>query len=134
MAGRDREPLFGARLSDLRRASRRDMAIRFGFGVAISAVSAIVGITAGARAGGLLLAFPAILPATLTLIEKQDGEASARDDDNGAMLGALALLAFAVVGWQAFPRLGPAVAIPAATLAWLLTAVALYVLTRLRRR
>jgi hypothetical protein len=63
--------------SKLRSVTVRDYVIRFGFGFLISVVSAVVTDLSGARIGGLFLAFPAILPATLTLVEKKEGIAQA---------------------------------------------------------
>jgi hypothetical protein len=124
------EPLFGADLGGLRGVPRRNLVIRFVFGALVSVVAGLVALWFGPGPGGLLLAFPAILPATLTLIEKADGDASARDDDAGAALGAVALIGFAAIGWLLLPRYGAAVALLAAAAGWLLGAVGLYLFSR----
>ena len=77
-----------------------DLLIRSGFGAAISSVARIVSALAGTEPGGILLAFPAILPATLTLVEKEESERQAEGLDVGSILGATALAAFAVVVWR----------------------------------
>jgi hypothetical protein len=123
-------PLFGLEAGALRRTSKRNMAVRFAFGAVLSIVAGVVGVVWGPLAGGLLLAFPAILPATLTLIENQEGERSARDDDDGAALGALGLAAFAFVAWRLHSH-GMPVALAAGSAAWLLTGTFLYLLSRL---
>lgn len=97
----------------------RDLAIRFGFGAGVSTVASLISIFVGVRAGGLMLAFPAILPATLTLIEQERSERKAADADLGSILGALGLSAFAAGAWWLLPRQGAAVALVAAGLAWL---------------
>src|SRR5207253_3283130 len=51
----------------------------------------------GPSAGGLFLAFPAILPASLTLVARHDSRGDAADDARGAVLGAAALIVFAAV-------------------------------------
>jgi hypothetical protein len=53
----------------------RDWFIRFGFGAAVSAVASVIAAVAGPRAGGVFLAFPAILLASLTLVAKEEGRA-----------------------------------------------------------
>ncbi len=113
------------------------MLIRFGFGAAISAVAGIVSVVAGSEPGGILLAFPAILPATLTLVEKEESERQAEDLDLGSILGAAALAAFAVVVWQYMGVGSAPLVLAAATAAWLIAAVVLYLGLRLamvRRR
>jgi hypothetical protein len=75
-----------------------------------------------------MLAFPAILAASLTLIEEQEDSVDAREDARGATAGAIALAAFAVVALLAFGHLPGAAALVLAAAAWLLTAGALYVL------
>ncbi len=107
-------------------APLRDLVVRFGFGFVVSAVAGVIAMTLGARAGGIMLGFPAILPATLTLIEKKQSEQDAEHDDIGAILGAAALIVFAIVGWQLFPRIAAAGALAAAAAAWLVAALVLY--------
>jgi hypothetical protein len=65
----DRERV-GFEWSKTRSVKPKELGLRFVFGAAIAAVAAMVGMLLGPKAGGLFLAFPAILPASLTLIEK----------------------------------------------------------------
>jgi uncharacterized membrane protein (GlpM family) len=128
------EPIVGIHLGAVRDLPVGDLAIRFAFGAAISAIAGVVAILAGSEVGGILLAFPAILPATLTLIEKDEGERQAEDLDVGSILGAAALAAFAVVIWQ-YMTVNPAPVILAlATIAWLAAAVMLYLALRVVSR
>ncbi len=65
--------------------------LRFVFGGAITVATGLVASHYGPAVGGMFLAFPAILPASLTLVERHDGRAGATDNARGARLGALAL-------------------------------------------
>lgn len=124
------EPLLGISGEDARNVPPRDLAIRFAFGAAISTVAALISIFTGLRVGGLLLAFPAILPATLTLIEKEESERKAADDVLGSLLGAMGLASFAAAAWWLLPRAGAPLALLGAVVAWLVTAFATYFLLR----
>ncbi len=73
------------------------LSLRFAFGAAIALVAGLVGIRGGPRIGGLFLAFPAVLPAALTLLEREEGTTKTDVDALGAILGALAMVAFAVL-------------------------------------
>lgn len=120
------EPAIGLRPGALRDIPSRDLLIRFGFGAAISAIAAWVAIVAGSGPGGILLAFPAILPATLTLVEREEGERKAEDLDVGAVLGALALAPFALVIWQYVDTGSAPLVLALGTIAWLVASVLLY--------
>jgi hypothetical protein len=61
------------RPGELKRTSPRDWLIRFGLGAGVSALAGVVSALAGPRIGGMFLAFPAILLASLTLVAKEDG-------------------------------------------------------------
>lgn len=112
-----------------------DYLVRFAFGAGISAVAAIIGIALGARPGGVLLAFPAILPASLTLIERKSNRDQAVVDVTGAIIGGAALIVFAAAAAWALPRMNPIVSVIVAGVLWAVSAVGLYVLVvRLRRR
>jgi uncharacterized membrane protein (GlpM family) len=104
----------------------RDYIIRFCFGAAISLVAGLVGMKFGPRLGGVFLAFPAILPASLTLIAKKEGDDRAAGDSIGAVLGAIAMIAFAVIVSLWVVRLGVVLALAIALAVWLVVAVALY--------
>lgn len=104
------------------------LALRFGFGAAVSAVAAVIGNVAGDRAGGLFLAFPAILPATLTLVEQNEGISRAVSETRGAVVGALALVGFAGVVVGLVTQMPGIVALLLATAGWFLGANALYFL------
>jgi uncharacterized membrane protein (GlpM family) len=113
-------------LGRLRRVRVRDYVVRFAMGAAISVVAAVVGKIIGVRFGGTLLAFPAILPASLTLIQEEEGTSRADRDAIGAILGAVGLVIFGMVGEATFGRVDPALALALAILGWLVTALLLY--------
>jgi hypothetical protein len=126
--------------------------VRFVFGGIVTALAGIIAKRFGAEIGGLFLAFPAIFPATATLIEKHEkrkkeeagqegtgrGRAAAGVDAAGAAMGTLGLAVFAVIVWQGLPQLKLAVVLTMATVAWLVTSVGVWQLReslwrRLRR-
>lgn len=115
----DYEPVVGISLAGVRKVPRRNLAVRFAFGAGVSTIAAMIGIFVGLRPGGLMLAFPAILPATLTLLVQEESDRKAADDDLGSVLGALGLAAFAATAWWLLPRVGAPLGLTGAGLAWL---------------
>jgi hypothetical protein len=105
-----------------------DYLTRFAFGAGISLIAGMVGMSFGPVVGGVLLGFPAILPASLTLIEKKEGKEEASIDSLGAILGAVAMVAFAVVVTLWVTRWGVALSLVVALAVWLVVAGALYAL------
>jgi hypothetical protein len=116
----------------LRDLTRRELGIRFAFGALVSILSGLVGLAFGMRAGGIFLASPAILAASLTLIEKQENSAEAREDARGATAGGLAMATFAAIAALSFGHLGWAVALLLASVSWLVVALGLYLLAWFR--
>ena len=104
----------------------RDYLIRFCFGAGISLVAGVIGMKFGPVLGGVWLGFPAILPASLTLIEKKEGKEAASVDSIGAILGAIAMIAFAIAVSLAATRWGVVPGLVAALAVWLVVAVGLY--------
>jgi hypothetical protein len=107
-------------------ASGKDLAIRFGFGAGTSVVAGIVSLLAGPTVGGVFLAFPAILLASLTLVAGEEGRSKARDDARGAAAGAIGLIAFAAVGAALFVTGPSPAAFVAAAVAWTLVALGVF--------
>jgi len=120
------EPTIGDRVSErptakpgkLRELRPRELAVRFAAGALTSVLAGAVTLAFGARTGGILLAFPAILAASLTLIEEQEDSADAREDARGAVIGGLALALFAAVAALALLHLPGGVALALAAGAW----------------
>jgi hypothetical protein len=121
----DRPALQPKRIAGVR---GRDLAYRFGAGALTSAVAGVVTLALGARAGGLLLAFPAILAASLTLIEEEEEPAESREDARGAVLGGCGMAVFAAVAAVLFGHFAAALALGCAAAAWLLSTVILYLI------
>jgi len=110
----------------------REYAVRFVFGGVITVLAGIIAKKFGPAVGGLFLAFPAILPASVTLVEKhtrrlqkhrgfgakRSGRRAAALDAAGAAMGGFGLFVFALVLWAALPRTSASLALILATLAW----------------
>jgi hypothetical protein len=123
--------------SNFRRTKPHEYAIRFVIGGLVTLAAGLVAHRFGPIAGGFFLAFPAIFPASATLVEKHEaerkqilglhgikrGRRSAALDAIGASLGSLGLVAFAIVVWQLAPSFGSAAVLSSATLAWLVVSV-----------
>jgi disulfide bond formation protein DsbB len=124
-----RQPL-GIQPRELRGSNAKEYLIRFAFGAGVSAAAALITAVWGPRIGGTFLAFPAILPASLTLIERQRGTAEATSDAKGGQLGGLGLIAFGLVAWQLLPRLAPTLALFLALAAWCVVATGAYLILR----
>lgn len=109
----------------------RDYALRFVFGAGIALAAGVIGTWFGPKVGGLFLGFPAILPASLTLIQKKEGRDEASVDSVGAMLGAAALTAFAVVVVATVMGVGVVPCLLIAFMVWLAVSSGLYFLVAL---
>jgi hypothetical protein len=110
----------------IREVSFRELAIRFIAGALTSVAAGVVTLVFGPRVGGVFLAFPAILAASLTLIEQEEDSANAREDARGAMIGGIAMAAFAGIAAITFLKLNAAVALALATVGWFVVAVGCY--------
>jgi hypothetical protein len=119
-------------LSGFRETRWFEYAVRFAAGGAITVIAGLIARKWGPSVGGLFLAFPAIFPASATLVEKHErqrkqrkglqgkkrGEDVAAADSIGAAMGSLGLIAFAVVCWGFFPRHPAGLVIASATFVW----------------
>jgi uncharacterized membrane protein (GlpM family) len=111
----------------LKQTKWSEYGVRFLLGGLITVGAGIIAKQQGPVVGGLFLAFPAIFPASVTLIEKHerdsDGEKCALDDAAadaaGTALGSIGLMAFALAVWALIPSLSPVLTIICATVAWL---------------
>jgi hypothetical protein len=104
----------------LKKSRPWELAVRFAFGGVLTVLAGLVTRAFGPVVGGLLLAFPAILPASLTLVKQHDGKAQAIDDARGGRLGSIGLVAFAATVWLAPAVWPPAVVLVVATIVWAL--------------
>ena len=122
--------------SALRQTRGYEYLIRFVLGGVMTAVAGLIAARFGPVIGGLFLAFPAIFPASATLIEKhvrerkekvglpgaRRGKEAAALDAVGAALGSFGLAAFGLVIWLMIVR-SPAWALVLAAASWLAVAV-----------
>jgi hypothetical protein len=130
-------------VSALRETRWYEYLIRFALGGAMTVITGIIATRFGPVVGGLFLAFPAIFPASATLIEKHErerkekaglagarrGKEAAALDAAGATLGSLGLAAFALIIWLMVEQ-APYLALVLATLGWLVVAVLAWILRR----
>jgi hypothetical protein len=99
--------------------------VRFLFGGLVCVVAGLIASAFRPRTGGLLLAFPAVLPASLTLIARHTGSSrSAGADALGSTFGAVGLAAFAIVLWAAADHAAALTTLLLASVGWLVTAFA----------
>jgi hypothetical protein len=119
--------------SALREIKWYQYAIRFIFGGLITATTGLIAQHFGPIIGGLFLAFPAIFPASATLIEKHEKERKQKHglsgtaraaqavsiDAAGAASGTLGLAIFALVAWRLLPSHPAWLALIIAALSWL---------------
>ncbi len=127
-------------LSSLRRASWYEWVLRYVAGGLVTVVAGLMAKFFGPVFGGLFLAFPAIMCASATLIEKHERqkkqragfEGSARGrkaaglDTAGAVLGCVGLGVFALLIWKQLDHHSPLLVLFAATLLWLLVSITLW--------
>jgi hypothetical protein len=130
--------------SAFRRTRWYEYAVRFLFGGAITVIAGLLARHFGPAFGGLFLAFPAIFPASATLVEKHEKEKKQRagifHTDRGrqaaalaaagAAMGSVGLVTFGFIVWRLLPIWHPAIVLLCATAGWLVTS---FVLWRVRR-
>jgi Protein of unknown function (DUF3147) len=128
-------------LSALRETRWYEYLIRFALGGAMTVIAGLIADRFGPIVGGLFLAFPAIFPASATLIEKhvreqkekaglsgaRRGREAAALDAAGATLGSFGLAAFALIIWLLIED-APASAFTLASVAWLAVAILAWML------
>jgi uncharacterized protein DUF3147 len=105
-------------LGKVRELRARELGYRFIAGAMTSIAAGTATLAFGPRAAGILLAFPAILAASLTLIEEQEDSAEAREDARGAIIGGFSLALFAVVAALTLGKLSSAIALLLSAAAW----------------
>jgi hypothetical protein len=120
----------------LRETKPHELIVRFMVGGMITAFTGVIAKKFGPAVGGLFLAFPAILPASVTLINKHErerkeraglhgtkrGREAASADAAGAAIGSIALFVFAILVWQLLPRFRPWLVLTGITVLWFLIA------------
>jgi uncharacterized membrane protein (GlpM family) len=128
--------------SEIAESKLYEYVLRFVFGGTVTAMTGLVAKRYGPEIGGLFLAFPAILPATATLIEKHEKEKKERSGKNGtargrkaagvdaagAAMGCAGLAVFALIVWQILPNSSSGFTLVTATVAWLIVAVSVWLI------
>ena len=112
----------------IKEARLRDYAIRFVFGGTISVVAALIGAVLKEPIGGIFTAFPAIMLASLTLIDKAEDREHASYDAVGAALGAVGFIACAFFISRTLGQWPVAASLGMGILIWLVVSVGLYAL------
>ena len=128
----------------LQESEWHEYTIRFALGGLITVAAGLLAKEFGPAVGGLFLAFPAMMPATVTLVQKHEVErkrehgvsATKRGLDvaaatsAGTTLGSFGLIAFAVLFWRLAPHFQVAVAILLALMGWAITALAAWMVRK----
>jgi hypothetical protein len=134
-------------LSAVRRTKWYEVILRIIFGGLATVATGMIAKSYGPVVGGLFLAFPAIFPASATLVEKHekekrqcahiDGVNRARRavalEARGTAMGSIGLGAFAIVVWQFLSGRPAWLVLTAATLTWLITSLLIWELRRVVR-
>lgn len=127
-------------VSAMRRTRWYEYAIRFVFGGTITVITGLLAKQYGPALGGLFLAFPAIFPASATLIDKHEkqrklragiatterGRKAAALDARGAIGGSLGLAFFAFIVWNLLSLHNAVLTILAALALWLLVSTGIW--------
>ena len=112
------EESVGAQPEALRQVSPHSLVVRFAFGAVTSVAAGALSLLTTPLIGGVMLAFPAILAASLTLIEEEEDARDAREDARGGIVGACALTLFAAVATLTFTHLPGGVVLALSTVVW----------------
>lgn len=126
--------------SGLKQSKWYEYVIRFALGGLVTVIAGLLAKKIGPGFGGLFLAFPAILAASTTLVEKHEREKkeekglhglyrsrqAAGADAAGAAMGSFGLIGFAVVVWRMMPSHNAPLVIAAATFTWMTVSGAIW--------
>jgi hypothetical protein len=133
-------------LFSLRRIKWYEYFTRFLLGGAIAVLTGLIANAFGPVIGGLFLAFPAIFPASATLLDKHEQEKKRKAgipvtirgrlavalDARGAAMGSIAMAAFACFVWIALPAHNSVAVLGSALVVWMAVAAGIWRLRRLR--
>jgi uncharacterized membrane protein (GlpM family) len=133
-----------AKWSTLRETHWDEYATRFVFGGLVTLLAGLVADRFGPAIGGLFLAFPAIFPASASLIQRQQkekkqkqrmdgtqrGRLAAGVDATGAAIGTCGLAAFAVTAHLLLQVVPLWLALAAATVIWGIVSVGIWFIWR----
>lgn len=133
--------------SALRRTKWYEYASRFLFGGAITLIAGMLAKRYGPVFGGVFLAFPAIFPSSVTLVEKRErqkkqragipqtirGRLAAALDARGAAMGSIGLACFGLAVWKLLPVWRPASVLLAALAIWFAVSFLIWRARKFRR-
>ena len=134
--------------SSLKETRPHEYAVRFVFGGLSTVAAALIAKRFGPGIGGLFLAFPAIFPASASLIESHEikrkakvgsdgrnrGRMAASLDSQGAALGCVGLMGFALIVWRWVTSHNALLTVSLAGLVWLIIACGLWAVRAKRPR
>lgn len=138
--------IIHSRLAAIKGIKPHEWIIRFVFGGAVCVIAGLIAQKFGPVIGGFFLAFPAIFPASASLVEAHEKQHKARAgfdgsnrgrivaaiDARGAAMGCIGLAGFAFIFWIWLPRTGMIQTFILATLVWLTLAVGVWLVYRRR--
>jgi Protein of unknown function (DUF3147) len=127
-------------LSALAQMKWYEFVARFLLSGTVAAIADLIGKKWRPSIGGLFLAFPAIFPASATLIEKHEkqkkekagvsvghrGCDAAAPDGKGSAIGSVGLIVFAILTWKLLPTHAIWIVLAASKLSWLALSVTLW--------
>jgi Protein of unknown function (DUF3147) len=131
-------------LASLKQTRPHEYLSRFVFGGLCTVIAGLIAKRFGPGIGGLFLAFPAIFPASATMIENHEkkrkveigadgtnrGRLAASIDASGAVLGCVGLAGFGTVLWKELPFHNSYVIVSTATLAWAVIAYTMWAIRK----
>jgi hypothetical protein len=137
-----------ADISALKKASWGEYGIRFLFGGIATVIAGLIARHYGPELGGLFLAFPAIAPATATLLDRHvkeerqraeleghtRGRKTAALDMFGTVWGTVGLFGFGQVIWLIGPSQSAWIVLLVAMAVWLVGALSTWELRRVLKR
>ncbi|HET6145480.1 MAG TPA: DUF3147 family protein [Candidatus Acidoferrales bacterium] len=129
--------------SALRESKWYEYTGRFLIGGSITVFAGIIAKKFGPTVGGLFLAFPAIFPASATLIESHEKEKKKRArldpgirpqnaialDSAGSTMGAIGLFVFALLTWRLLPNYKTWAVLLVSTIAWMIASVVVWAIS-----
>ena len=130
--------------SSLKDARWWQFAVRFLLGGAVTVCTGLISRRFGPVVGGLFLSFPAIFPATATLIARQQtlkkreagikdhkrGRRAAALDAAGAVLGGWGMVCFGCLAWLGLGGYATSVTLVVAAILWLIVSASLWLVRR----
>src|SRR5262244_3953668 len=134
-------------ISALKQGRWSEHIVRFVFGGAITVVTGLIAKHYGPVFGGLFLAFPAIFPASATLVEAHErrkkrqagisrtmrGRFAAALDARGAAFGTIGLAFFALTVWKLLPHWNAAGTLILALAVWCTLSISVWHLRKVLR-